>query len=348
MSRIQSLMAEFDSKFLTTDPLTQRPVYPPWAVPYAREMLDTLNRARRQSHPPPALQSEVKRPSLHARYDSILDQYYPDKHSRLHSAASKPRATAASTAPAPRKARASADAHSNCVGHSHGRHSTEGTEEPGQRIRVTKLHSAMTEQINLLSGSLKEAWERIEEGAEAERAREAARGEGEGRLRAEVDEEVRRMREWREWNQRRMADLVDALQRVMGEQEEGQARVAAILAQQAELRGRYEEARRRVEELQAGQEREARAWEERDRAMQGREAQGREEGERLRRERDEHERQHHAALLRMQEMHIKLRALEADREATQQHLASVSTHTHTSAGLRSEASRSSALLCSAR
>ena len=341
-ARIQSLLTEFDSKFLVTDPVTRRQSYPSWAVPYAREMLDKLDYVRRMERgqqPPPAAAlraAEQKRPSLtradsasrpvlHARYDSILDQYYPEKREALQSTlTSAPIKRSASTTTTlsslssslkktlPRPA---FSAHSNCVGHSHGRHSTAGTEEPSQRIRVTKLHSAMTEQINLLSGSLREAWEKIEE-------HEARGDEGRG-VKEEVEEEMRYMREWREWNRARMAELVGEMQRVMREQEEGQARVAVIMAEQVELRAKYDEARARMEDMRALHEREASAWQERLSGVQGRERDGREEEARVRRERDEYERAHASAHQRLLDMQQRMRQLEVEREATQAQLLAV-------------------------
>ena len=343
-SRIQHLLSEFDAKFLVTDPHTHAQHYPAWAVPYAREMLDKLEHVRRmdrtdtqrrQREEGEGREGEVKgradHPTLHARYDSILDQYYPDKHAALHNpvrtsspSPPPPRTRKATAHPSPTRA-SSSTAHSNCVGHSHGRHSTAGTEDGvGQRIRVTKLHSAMAEQINLLSGSLKEVWQRVEGWEEEGRRREADlmqdHAEGIGRMRADVEEEVRGMKAWREWNRSRMQELVEAMQRVVGEQEEGQARVALIQAEQVELRGRYEEARGRMEEVQARYERDARAWEERERAMQGRDAHGREEVERFRRERDDY--QHHLGLAqqRLQDMQQRMRVLDGEREATLQQL----------------------------
>ena len=346
-SRIQSLLSEFDAKFLITDPTTHRQSYPAWAVPYAREMLDKLDQVRRMdradAHRREAradlagvgeakaypLTTSTSHPTLHARYDSILDQYYPDQHAALHSSrkpspsiplAPPRRASPAPPPPRSRSTTSSSSAHSNCVGHSHGRHSTAGTEDAGQRIRVTKLHSAMTEQINLLSGSLKEVWERVEGWEEEGRRREGEMRGEEVRMRAEVEEEVRGMREWREWNRSRMHEVVEAMQRVLREQEEGQARVALIQAEQVELRGRYEEARGRMEEVQARYERDARAWEERERAMQGRDAQSRDEAERLKRERDDYQQHLSLAQQRMQELQQRMRALDAEREATLQQL----------------------------
>ena len=128
------------------------------------------------------------------------------------------------------------------------------------------------------------------------------------------------MREWREWNQQRMQALIEAMQGVMKEQEDGQANVTVIQSELMELRGRYEEARHRMEELQAAHDRDVRGWEERERAMQGRESQGKDIAEHLRRERDEWERQHQSALHRLQEMQQRMKQLEGERESTSQHL----------------------------
>jgi len=313
--RIQQLLSEFDAKFLQVDE-RGRATYPEWAVPYAREMRDKLEWVKRMERGDDdrrreedradrrALRrSDEKRASLptsssngkartrdmvHQRYDSILDQYYPDKHAAIHSTpAVQTKKDPATTSKTTKKAavtttsrRASASsAHSGCAGHSHGKHSTKGTEDEGQRIRVTKLHSAMTEQINLLTGSLKEAWERIatkeeEDKRRAEyeaeererREREEERRQYEERMRREdeelrrqqpnqaVEEELAYFRQYREWNRARMADIVTALQEVRREQDDGERRVAGMRTEQEELRVRYEDAKRRMEEMERAHE----------------------------------------------------------------------------------------------
>ena len=341
-ARIQTLLQEFDSKFLVTD-VSGRQSYPAWAVPYAKEMLDkleyvkTLERAEAETGDQKrtsislSARERAAAPAFHQRYDSMLDQYYPQKHdaafhaSQLHTAK---RAAAAATAVASSAATlskakggsAKASVHSNCVGHAHGRHSDAGCEEPGQRIRVTKLHSAMTEQINLLSGSLKEAWQRIADREEEDREREDRRGEDSRAVREEMEEELRYFRDWRDWNKQKMQEMMLSMQRLMREQEDGQQRVNSIMAEQMELRARYDEAQRLMAEMEAKHDREIRE-------MAGREREGRSQEERMRRERDEYQRQYALAQQRMQEMQQRMRQLEMERETTSQQLAAVSTPT---------------------
>ena len=394
--RIQQLLAEFDSKFLLVDE-RGRATYPEWAVPYAREMRDKLDwvkrlergeddrrreedradkRGLRRSDEKRAslgassgkartkdLTATLERPMLHQRYDSILDQYYPDKHQAIHntSAAPSKREPAAVTTkkaavPVSSRRASGSSAHSNCVGHSHGKHSTKGTEDEGQRIRVTKLHSAMTEQINLLTGSLKEAWERIatkeeEDKRRAEqeaddrerREREEERRQYEERMRREedelrrqqpnqaVEEELAYFRQYREWNRARMADIVTALQEVRREQDDGERRVAGIRQEQEELRVRYEDAKRRMEDMERAHE--ARLEQMRREHQQQLQHQHHQhlkvqvntDGEdRLRRERDEYAERHTTAQQRLNELHQKLQALEADKASLERQMAQLS------------------------
>ena len=308
---------------------------------------------------------------LHQRYDSILDQYYPDKHQAIHSAAytksrREPEAATIkkatlSTGHARRVANSSA--HSNCVGHSHGKHSTKGTEDEGQRIRVTKLHSAMTEQINLLTGSLKEAWERIATKEEEDRRRaqqdadererrerEEERRQYEERMRREedelrrqqpnqaVEEELAYFRQYREWNRARMADIVAALQEVRREQDDGERRVAGIRQEQEELRVRYEDAKRRMEEMERAHEaRLEQMRRDHQQQLQHHHSKARDSSdaeERLRRERDEYAQQHSTAQQRLNELQSKLQSLEADKASLERQMAQLSNgHGASQAGL---------------
>ena len=408
-NRIQSLLSEFDSKFLQVDE-RGRASYPEWAVPYAREMRDKLewvkrlergeeerrreedrpdSRAFRRSDEKRAslgsagkartrdLTASLDRPMLHKRYDSILDQYYPDKHQTVHGASPAQSKRESSAATAAKKAaaavptrRASASsAHSNCVGHSHGKHSTKGTEDEGQRIRVTKLHSAMAEQINLLTGSLKEAWEHIatkeeEDKRRAEldaddrerREREEERRQYEERLRREedelrrqqpnqaVEEELAYFRQYREWNRARMADIVTALQEVRREQDDGERRVAGIRQEQEELRARYEDAKRRMEEMERAHElklEQMRREHQHQLQMQQHQQPSRvvvrdnTDGEdRLRRERDEYAERHSSAQQRLNELQQKLQGLELDKASLERQMAQLSNgHGTSQAGL---------------
>ena len=404
--RIQSVLSEFDAKFLVVDE-RGRATYPEWAVPYAREMRDKLEWVKRMERGEDERRREddradrrrlsradekraslgkartrdltatLDRPMLHQRYDSILDQYYPDKHSAIHSASPKaqsrqkeqPAATTKKPAAAPSSRRASGStAHSNCVGHSHGKHSTKGTEDEGQRIRVTKLHSAMTEQINLLTGSLKEAWERIaskeEEDkmrAEAEaderdrREREEERRQYEERMRREedelrrlqpnaaVEEELAYFRQYREWNRARMADIVAALHEVRREQDDGERRVAGIRQEQEEARARYEEAKRRMEEMERAHAARLEAMRREHSAQlavqehhhSSLRVQVNSDGEdRLRRERDEYAERHAAAQQRLNELQLRLQGLEADKASMERQMAQLSNgHGASQAGL---------------
>ena len=404
--RIQQLLVEFDNKFLQVDE-RGRATYPEWAVPYAREMRDKLEWVKRMERGEDERRREddrgdrrglrrgdekraslgasssgkartrdltatLDRPMLHQRYDSILDQYYPDKHQAVHShAPTKELKKEPSTATAKKAAATSSSrrasgtsAHSNCVGHSHGKHSTKGTEDEGQRIRVTKLHSAMTEQINLLTGSLKEAWERIATKEEEDkrraqqdadererRERDEERRQYEERMRREedelrrqqpnqaVEEELAYFRQYREWNRARMADIVTALQEVRREQDDGERRVAGIRQEQEELRARYEDAKRRMEEMQRAHE--ARLEQMRREHQQqlqlqqhSRARDNTDSEDRLRRERDEYAQQHSTAQQRLNDLQHKLQALEADKAALERQMAQLSNgHGASQAGL---------------